>query len=85
MRLIMACIFMHLRRSVPDGRRILVAWMKSWDSLAIPDGQEWQGMMTLPRELSLENGQLVQRPIHELSDYHTNTLEFSGVIASHLK
>lgn len=66
---------------LPDGRRILVAWMKSWDSLAIPDGQEWQGMMTLPRELSLENGQLVQRPIHELSDYHTNTLEFSGVIS----
>ena len=38
---------------LPDGRRILIAWMKSWDACVIPDGQKWQGMMTLPRELSL--------------------------------
>ena len=38
---------------LPDGRRVMIAWMKSWDACVIPDGQKWQGMMTLPRELSL--------------------------------
>ena len=36
---------------LPDGRRILIAWMKSWDACVIPIGQKWQGMMTIPREL----------------------------------
>lgn len=27
---------------LPDGRRILIAWMKSWDACVIPDGQKWQ-------------------------------------------
>ena len=36
---------------LPDGRRIMIAWMKSWDACVIPNSQDWQGMMTLPREL----------------------------------
>ena len=41
---------------LPDGRRIMIAWMKSWDACVIPDSQDWQGMMTLPRELELKDG-----------------------------
>ena len=32
----------------PDGRRIMIAWMQSWDSNIRPAGQKWSCMMTLP-------------------------------------
>ena len=53
-------------------RRILIAWMKSWDACVIPDGQKWQGMMTLPRELRYMNGRLYQNPVEELKQYRKN-------------
>lgn len=57
---------------LPDGRRIMIAWMKSWDACIIPDEQQWQGMMTLPRELQYKNGQIYQYPVRELEKYHKN-------------
>src|SRR5699024_3696152 len=36
----------------PDGRRVMIAWMKSWDADFFPEGFRWNGMMTVPRELS---------------------------------
>lgn len=61
---------------LPDGRRIMIAWMKSWDSCVIPDGQSWQGMMTLPRELEYVNGILFQKPVRELEKYHKNPVYY---------
>ena len=57
---------------LPDGRRVLIAWMKSWDANMIPDDQIWQGMMTLPRELRYRNGILLQSPVAELKNYRKN-------------
>ncbi len=57
---------------LPDGRRIMIAWMKSWDANMIPDEQQWQGMMTLPRELRYRDGKLYQTPVHELEKYRKN-------------
>lgn len=57
---------------LPDGRSVLIGWMQSWDSQAIPEGQNWQGMMTIPRELSLVNHELIQKPIREIEQYYTN-------------
>ena len=51
---------------LPDGRRIMIAWMKSWDACVMPEGQDWQGMMTIPRELKLKDGRIWQTPIREL-------------------
>ena len=70
---------------LPDGRRILIAWMKSWDACVIPDGQKWQGMMTLPRELRYMNGRLYQNPVEELKQYRKNPCclkdqEISGTV-----
>ena len=59
-----------------DGRRILIAWMKSWDACVIPNSQDWQGMMTLPRELSLENGKIRQVPVREIEKYHKNLCKY---------
>lgn len=54
----------------PDGRRVMIGWMQSWESshLCRRDGR-WHGMLTLPRELSLKDGQLIQQPVRELLGY----------------
>lgn len=61
---------------LPDGRRILIGWMQSWDASLIPEEQKWNGMMTLPRELSLVNNQLIQKPIRELKQYHSGKVTY---------
>lgn len=64
---------------LPDGRRVLIAWMQSWDAQTVPAGQQWQGMMTLPRELTYENQELIQRPIREIEKYYADTVNFEQV------
>ncbi len=59
---------------LPDGRRILIAWMQSWHTLWIPEGQKWQGMMTIPREITIKNNRLIQNPVREISKYYRNTV-----------
>ena len=53
----------------PDGRRVMTAWMYSWDSSLLVPGAEWAGQMTVPRELFLKDGRLCQRPVRELENY----------------
>jgi sucrose-6-phosphate hydrolase SacC (GH32 family) len=54
----------------PDGRRVLLAWMSSWDYAGAVPTSPWRGGMTLPRELTLQehDGELalVPRPVPEL-------------------
>ncbi|MDE6634980.1 MAG: glycoside hydrolase family 32 protein [Lachnospiraceae bacterium] len=57
-----------------DGRRIMIAWMQSWDMDIKPDRQKWNGMMTVPRELELHNGILRQTPVKELELYRTEAV-----------
>lgn len=61
---------------LPDGRRVMIAWMKSWDACVVPDTQDWQGMMTLPRELEVKDGQIWQQPVRELAQYHKNPCHY---------
>jgi len=67
---------------LPDGRRIMIAWMQSWHNLWIPGGQKWQGMMTIPREISLKNGRLIQKPVREIEKYHANMVRYSDEVVS---
>ena len=54
----------------PDGRRIMIAWMQNWSTVgAKPFHCRWFGQMTLPRELSVQNGRLYQVPVRELENY----------------
>ena len=56
-----------------DGRRVMIGWMQSWESSSFhPAGAKWAGMMTIPRELSLVGGRIVQRPVRELLKYRRN-------------
>lgn len=54
-----------------DGRRVMVAWMQSWDMNIKPEGQRWIGMMTVPRQLEFRDGTLYQSPVRELENCRT--------------
>ena len=65
----------------PDGRRIMIGWMQNWDTCAnnrIPKGK-WFGQMSLPRELSIKDGRLIQKPIWEIENLRTNKTEYKNV------
>ncbi len=50
-----------------DGRRIMIAWMQSWESSGCKmKDLPFFGQMTLPRELSIRNGRLIQNPVREI-------------------
>ena len=63
----------------PDGRRIMVAWMQNWDSVMMGDHRPWFGQMTLPRELSVRDGRLCQRPVRELDEARCNAVAYHDV------
>lgn len=61
----------------PDGRRIMIGWMQNWDTSGIqPEGCRWFGQMSIPRELSLRNGQLCQWPIRELEELRRDPVTY---------
>lgn len=65
----------------PDGRRVLIGWALSWGHMSPTHymGHGWQGMMTLPRELSIRDGKLIQRPIRELESLRGTCYELKDV------
>ena len=57
----------------PDGRRIMIAWMQAWsNSKFVPDGVKYFGQMTVPRELTLKDNRLIQKPVREIEAYRSN-------------
>ena len=54
--------------------------MSSWAYAAKTptEGEGWRGAMTLPRELSLRGGQLVQNPVRELETFRGAPVVFDG-------
>ncbi len=69
----------------PDGRRIMIGWMQNWDTcnLHTPD-QPWFGQMSLPRELSVKDGRLYQKPVRELERLRTGQVRYENVTFSDL-
>lgn len=55
----------------PDGRCIMIGWMQDPSTANVHDEEEFRifGQMTVPRELALVNGRLVQRPVREIEAY----------------
>lgn len=64
---------------LPDGRRVMIAWMQSWDNNVTPPDQSWSGMMTFPRELRVVDGKLHQLPVREIERYYVNHRALAGV------
>lgn len=65
-----------------DGRRIMIAWMKSWDTNFMPETMDWNGMMTFPRELRLQGDQLFQNPVEEIKNYYQKEVTYDNVVLS---
>ena len=65
----------------PDGRRIMIGWMQNWDTCDQQGAKErgWFGQMTLPREVTIENGRLHLRPVRELEQYKSNKVVYNNV------
>ncbi|WP_226035526.1 glycoside hydrolase family 32 protein [Aquibacillus saliphilus] len=61
-----------------EGKRVLIAWMNMWHEKYILHelGHGWNGSMTIPRELSLKNGELFQKPYQKIEGYQKNKIEF---------
>ncbi|HHX61579.1 MAG TPA: hypothetical protein GX707_12845 [Epulopiscium sp.] len=59
-----------------DGRRIMIAWLQSWDSHFYPGHLKWSGMMSIPRELTLRGNRICQRPVREIENYYTSDVDY---------
>ena len=64
-----------------DGRRIMIAWMQYWDTVEVRprDDLPFFGQMTVPRELCIRNGRLIQNPVRELKNYRSAPTILSSV------
>lgn len=66
----------------PDGRRIMIGWMQNWDTSSNnihSAEQPWFGQMSLPRELSIKDGRLIQKPIRELKSMYGKEVKYENV------
>lgn len=64
----------------PDGRRIMIGWMQNWDTCNLhQSNKNWFGQMSLPRELSIKDGRLIQTPIKELEYLRCAEVRYENV------
>lgn len=64
----------------PDGRRILIGWMQNPGTASEHETvHSYFGQMSIPRELHIEKGRLLQMPIRELESYRTCAVEHRNV------
>jgi beta-fructofuranosidase len=63
-----------------DGRRIMIGWMQSWENNIVPEDFKWCGMMTIPRELNVKDGLLIQSPIREIKNYYKNAINYKNIV-----
>ncbi|GAB3418052.1 hypothetical protein GCM10027435_17510 [Haloparvum alkalitolerans] len=63
----------------PDGRTLMFGWIKEARTLRRQWDAGWSGLMSLPREVSVENGDVRQRPAREVRDLREATL-FDGTV-----
>lgn len=65
----------------PDGRRIMIGWMQNWDTIGHKAETPfyWFGQMSLPRELSIKDGRLIQKPVRELEKRHVREVTRKNV------
>lgn len=65
-----------------DGRTIMIGWMQSWDNNIVPQDFKWSGMMSIPRELSIKDNKLIQKPVSELNKYHSDHVEYKNLVVN---
>ena len=64
-----------------DGRRIMIAWMQNWETSTCKiEELRFFGQMTIPRELAIRNGRLIQNPVRELEQYRNLKIDYQKVL-----
>ena len=64
-----------------DGRRIMIGWLQNWDTLAYKrEDLQWFGQMSLPREISIKDDRLIQKPVSELENYYGKSISRQGIL-----
>lgn len=63
----------------PDGRKVIIGWANMWGDMQPTMFFGFAGGFTLPRELQLVDGQLVQKPITELASYRVTGTTYDPV------
>ena len=65
----------------PDGRRVMIGWMQNWDTCNLhTKSTPWVGPLGMPREWSVVNGRLYQRPVRELEALRTEPVRYRDVL-----
>ena len=67
---------------MPDGRVIMIAWKEMWDRNFPTQKEGWAGTYTLPRELRVEDGKLIQNPVREIEKYRSGKASAGAVTIS---
>ena len=66
-----------------DGRRVMIGWMQNWDTCGIRrDDFPWFGQMSFPREITLHNNKLIQKPVREIENYYGKRISRQNVLIS---
>jgi beta-fructofuranosidase len=53
----------------------MIGWMDNWETCKeAPRRHPWYAQMTIPRELRVENGRLMQRPVREIESMWQDTV-----------
>lgn len=63
-----------------QGRRIVIAWMNMWESNMPEQNHEWAGALTLPRVVTLENGEIRTRPVPELETLRGEKISYENIL-----
>lgn len=65
----------------PDGRRIMIGWMQNWDTCKSRSvAHSWFGQMSIPRELHIRDGWLIQCPVKEIETLWSNRISYENVL-----
>ena len=68
---------------MPDGRHIMIGWMQNWETVSqFPDDIDFHGQMAVPREITIEEGRIMQRPVRELGLYRRNQKRYCDIEVS---
>jgi beta-fructofuranosidase len=64
----------------PSGRRIMIGWMGLPEIDYPTDQNGWAHCLTIPRELSIKNGKLLQKPVKEMINKRKAKREIHDII-----
>ncbi len=66
----------------PDGRRVMIGWMQNWDTAPAMKDEDlkWLGQMSIPRELSIVDNRLYQKPVRELEEHRQNKVLYEDAL-----